>query len=191
MKQYIAKLSNVPAELISLNEVKDQLKIERTETFEDDLLTHYRDAAIKFAETYTNRNFLQAKFQVQLFAFSYMLALAKSPVTSIDKIEYLDVNGNWQTLTEEMYELLQEDDYKSYVKMNTDDADLPSVKSGYGVRVKIDITVGYATADDLPTDDKQAIFLAFTSFYEKRDDSVQGLPRASTNLLQRFYYYNE
>lgn len=192
MKQYIAKLPhNDVTELIALNEVKDQLKIDRTDTLEDDLLIHYRDAAIKFAETYTNRNFLQAKYQIQLFEFCEMLPFLKSPVTSIDEITYLDIEGNWQPLPEANYSFLQEDEFQSYVLFNSDEEDLPQLKSGYGVRIKINITVGYEDAEALPTDDKQAIFLAFTFFYDKREDTVQNLPRASTNLLQRFYCVNE
>jgi len=191
MKSYIFKQPHTPVALITLDEVKNQLKIELDELTEDDLLNHYRDAAIGFAEDYTSRNFTEAKYQIQQFGYEDMFAFPKSPVSAITQIQYLDEDGVWQILDTSFYELLKEDEIKSVLHYLTEDADLPTLKSGTGVRIKIDITVGYAAAEDLPEQDKQAIFLIFSFFYKKRDDSVQKLPRASTNLLTRFHYYSE
>lgn len=188
MKTYIFKLPHTAPELISLNEVKAQLKLNEADTFEDALLIQYRNAAIKYAEDYTSRNFNQAKYQFQFFGFQNMYEFTKSPVTAIDQVKYLNVDGNWQVLAPEFYELLNEDEFKSVIHFITDDQTLPTLKSSNGIRVKIDVTVGYATPEELPEQDKQAIFLIFSFYYEKRDDSVQNLPRASTNLLKRFYY---
>lgn len=190
MKTYIYKQPHIAETLITLQEVKEQLKLNVAQTYEDDLLNQYRDAAIKFAEDYTSRNFNQAKYQIQLFGFVNFYALPKSPVTAIDSIQYLDESGVWQTLDSQYYELLHLNEYQSEVHYIDDEQALPTVKSGAGIRVKINITVGYATAADLPEQDKQAIYLIFSFFYEKRDDSVQQLPRASTNLLTKFIYVN-
>lgn len=187
MKTYSFKIAHVAPQLITLEEVKNQLKIELDETFEDDLLNQYRDAAIKTAEDYSHRNFNQARFQIELFGWENMYVLPKSPVSSIDKFEYLDAAGIWQTLPSEKYELKHEDEIRSILYFE-DYAELPSLKSGFGVRIKMEITVGYAAASDLPEHEKTAIFLLFTHYYNHREDTVKKHPSRATDLLKTFYY---
>lgn len=187
MKTYIFPLAKIPETLITLAEVKGQLKIELDETFEDDLLTLYRDAAIKTAEDYSSRNFNQAKYRLELFGWENMYVIPKSPVNSIDSLEYLDTDGNWQTLASENYELKSQDNLRSVLYFEEFD-ELPTLKSGVGVRVRMSITVGYATASDIPEQDKQAIFLLFTHYYNHREDTIKKQPSRATDLLKRFYY---
>ena len=190
MATYIFPLAHTPATLISLDEVKHQCKIELEETIEDDLLAHYRDAAIKEAEDYTSRNFNQAKFRIETNGFKNMFQFPKSPVSSIDLVQYLDTDNTWQTLDSDLYELKHSDGFASVIYFEDFD-ELPSVKSGYGIRIRINITVGYAAAEDLPVQDKQAIFLGFTHFYEHRENTVTKFPTKAKELLKQFYYTSE
>lgn len=187
MKTYSFKIAHVAPQLITLEEVKNQLKIEIDETFEDDLLVQYRDAAIKTAEDYSNRNFNQAKYGIEIFGWENMYVIPKSPVTSIESLKYLDTAGDWQTLPTEAYELKAEDEIRSVLYFE-DFEELPALKKGFGVRIKMEITVGYATASDLPEQDKTAIFLLFTHYYNHREDTVQKQPSRATNLIKRFHY---
>lgn len=172
--------------LITLVEAKAQLKLESDYTFEDDLIEMYINAAIINCENYTGTSLNEAKFLVKTTSqFQNCLKLTVSPVNTIDSIKYKDEAGDAQTLDAEKYELRPVDKFQSEIYFN-DFENLPTVTEG---TIEIAITTGY-TPTTIPLPIKQAAMLTIGSFYENRQDSVEDLPKASTNLLRpyRFYY---
>ena len=171
--------------LITLAEAKAQLKLEADFTAEDDLIQMYIDAAIINCENYTNTSLNEAKFIVQTTTqFENNLKLNVSPVQSIDSITYKDTDENPQTLDPALYELKPYDKFQSIIYF-TDFENIPEVTEG---SIEIAITTGY-TAATLPLVIKQAAMLTIGGFYENRQDAVENLPKASTNLLRAYRFY--
>ncbi|MFD1292637.1 head-tail connector protein [Lutibacter holmesii] len=188
MATYINSLIHQFEPLITLAEAKQQLKLEASWTSEDDLLQQYIDAAIITAENYTQISINEAKFEIKTTEFTNNLKIKLSPITAIDSIVYVDENGDDQTLDAVEYELRNFDNYQQEV-FYKNEADLPKLSKTEATPVTINITTGYAAPAEMPRPIKQACLLMITSFYEKREDSVENLPKASTNLLRAYRYY--
>jgi len=185
MATYYIKQTHIAETLISKTEAKAQLKLETDYVLEDDLIEMYINAAIVDCENYTNTSINEAKFKIKTTKFENNFKLNVSPVQTIDSIKYKDPAGEVQTLAADKYELRPYDKYQSEIYF-TDFDNIPTITEG---TVEIEITTGYKAAT-LPMAIKQAAMLTIGNFYENRQDSVEALPKASTNLLRsyRFYY---
>jgi len=185
MATYIHSLIHNYTELISIAEMKVQLKL-GSNTSEDALLQQYIDAAIMDAENYTCTNINEAKFRIDLVEWNGSYAIPLSPVQSIDSVIYTDENGDSQTLSDDLYELRPLDAYQFEIYFNDVD-NLPTIKDD--TYIKITATTGYNAPANLPMALKQAVFLIASSYYESRQDSVEALPKASTNILSKYRFY--
>ena len=187
MATYIYEVTTVPVELITLSQAKKQLKLDATSTVEDDILQGYIDAAIEVVENYTSTSVNQQKYKFALASFTETFAFMRSPVVSIDSVKYYDVSDTLITLASEKYELRQVDKYQSEIFFNDYD-NIPTVSTTKSQPVEISVTTGY-DATTLPKAIKQAILLLIGSFYENRQDTVEALPKATTNLLRKYRFH--
>jgi len=185
MATYIHSLIHSFADLISIDEIKVQLKL-GSNSSEDALIEQYIYGAIMDAENYTCTSINEAKFRIDFIEWAETYAIPLSPIQSIDSVIYTDENGDPQTLSAELYELRPLDKYQFEIYFN-DVANLPTIKAA--TYIKIAVTTGYNSAADLPMALKQAIFLIVSSYYEGRQDSVEVLPKASTNILSKYRFY--
>lgn len=175
--------------LISLDEAKAQLKLDASFVLEDSLIQGYIDAAVIDCENYTNTSLFTTTFNIEFSEWVNAFAIPISPVNSITSIKYIDTADDEQTLPSatDLYRLLPNDKFCKQIYF-TDFENLPALADTQNA-VTVEITAGY-TAATLPRAIKQAILLRLTNFYENRNDTVEALPKASTNLLRnyRFYY---
>lgn len=188
MATYINSLIHTVPPLITVAEAKQQLKLDESWAAEDDLIQQYIDAAIITAENYTQTSINEAKFEVKTTAFFNCFKIKLTPITAIDSIKYIDVDGAEQTLNADEYDLRNVDKYQKEIYFKNE-SDLPKLNADAATPVTINITTGFATPALMKKGIRQACMLLITSFYEKREDSVENLPKASTNLLRHYRYY--
>ena len=134
-------------ELVTLAEVKEQLRIDSSFTLDDDLLTGYIKAAREKCENYCNRYFAQADFTVLYNGFESPL-IVPFPDSTVTAISYVDMDDNSQTLSVYSYDA-------DFQQITADNFDAKTVK--------VNITSG-ATNNSV----KQAILLYVADFYEVR-----------------------
>ena len=91
-------------EPLSLTELKDHLRV--VTTAEDTLLTSIGEAATRYAETRTNRQFMRATYTLKCDGFprdSEAIELPRPPLQSVTSITYVDADGASQTLSSSVY----------------------------------------------------------------------------------------
>lgn len=129
---------------IGINLLKRQLKIEVTDTTEDDLLNAYLIQAIKLAESYTRRVIDLSTWRSYLCGF-YDVTLDVHPVTlSSIVVKYLDVNDAEQTLNTSLYTIRNNGDNYACIKF---DGALPSL-STLDDPVYLEYQAGYTNYPD-------------------------------------------
>ena len=89
---------------VGLAEAKDHLRVDHTE--QDTLITGLIAAATEAVEVFTGRQLVAATWQMRLDAFwPGYLWLPHPPLLSISSIQYVDENGDTQTLSSSTYDV--------------------------------------------------------------------------------------
>jgi len=128
-----------PASLpVSLAEAKAFLRIEHAE--DDALIENLIGAAVEHVEQATGRQFMPAEFMLTARCFDPIVRLPRSPVLTVESVQYRDRAGNLQTLVENV-------DY--LVDIAAEPATVEPVKSwptvgDYPDAAQIAFTAGYA-----------------------------------------------
>jgi uncharacterized phiE125 gp8 family phage protein len=148
--------------ILPLADARVQLRLTADDTFHDDAVTSARDAAIGWAEDYTGRSLQERDFIWTTNQFTPILTLPIGPATSVE-LSYYDGDGTDLTID-------AEDFYLGNDKVS------PAINSAWPYAdgrpggVRIVITAGYSTADDIPPHLLAAVKLAMTAFFENRTD---------------------
>jgi uncharacterized phiE125 gp8 family phage protein len=148
--------------ILPLADARVQLRLTADDTFHDDAVKASRDAAIGWAEGYTGHSFQEREFLWVANQFMPVLCLPIGPATSVD-ISYYDGDGADLTID-------AADFYLGNDKLT------PAINAAWPFAdgrpggVRITITAGYATADDIPPHLLAAVKLAMTAFFENRAD---------------------
>ncbi|TLP41042.1 head-tail connector protein [Arcobacter arenosus] len=125
-----------------LEEVKAYMRI--TDTNEDATIQMLINSSVAFAENYTNRQFGVATFEFYIDSLVSGTCLAKTPLVSVDKIEYMDDNGDYQILDTSIYYSYEED---GIGKVEIID-DIPTYKE-HKYAFKITFQAGYSDIPEL------------------------------------------
>lgn len=175
------KSHNAPT-IVSLEMAKKQCRLETTDFEEDEMLQQYIDAAIEVAENYTNSHISEKKTEFVSDDFVNGYKFKITPIQKIEKITYTDTENQVQTLPLEAYKLEKTDEYQYQI---TFDLELlpKTVKN-----VKMLVKTGYEV-NKTPKAIIQAVLLLVSSFYEKREDTVEKLPKASQSLLSKYQFH--
>ena len=173
---------------LSLSEIKEFLRLDESDTSEDDTLAIFRAAALEMAEQYTRRILCTTTIDEYFDSFPVYsgvgdkatIFLSKGPVSSVTSVKYIDEDGNEQTVSA--------DDYR--VDTISEPARIVSTEGWYNAKVTVNAviiryTVGTA-ASAVPAPIKQAMLLMVSDMYEKREDSVKRMPTASEYLMNPF-----
>lgn len=203
---------------VSLTLAKEFLRIDSTDTTQDDLLTLFLHSARDTSELRTARSFIQRAYREYFDCFPgnplplrpgqvvgfyapvgvfhcgnrHHFELSRSPLATFLALKYLDVNGVEQTVDPAVY----------IVNATIEPA---TITLAYGQvwpcplwqvnSVYLDYVAGYSTDDSLvPAIAKNAILLMLNHLNENRDSFVAGglkeVPYAVENLLEliRVYY---
>jgi len=136
-------------DVITLDEVKDHINMDRSNSAFDNKLTALRDTAVQMARDKTNRQFLTATYSWSFDGFKRHMYLPDPPLQSVDKVEYRDEDGNWQTIDTARYQVYTSVE-PGYVRFNND-YDWPELYEDEDYPVRITYTCGYNSASDIPS----------------------------------------
>lgn len=172
-------------EPLSLSYVKNYLKVDSDDTTDDALISDLITAARQVAEQRTNLHLVARTVVEKLdFFFPKCIELRHGPVGSVTSIQYIDKDGNTQTLGTSIYQVVN--DAKTCRIVEAYDQEYPSVREQMEA-----ITITYVTD---PGTVSEAILsgmrLLIARLYDYREDWVAQLPTASDIFfnVERVYY---
>jgi len=172
-------------EPVALSELKLFLKID--DDAENTLLKELEVAARSSAEIELGRQLCTATWQLQLDDFySDTIRLPKPPLQSVFSIQYVDVDGNTQTLSTDYYTVCITDTpgriNRAYLEAWPTTRTIPDA-------VTITYVAGYGDASDVPAPIKVYIKQLVGHWYENREASAIGpVVRVVPENLQRILW---
>jgi len=193
------KITTAPTtEPVTLTEAKAHLRVDFTD--DDTLIESLIGAATAAAEEFTNRALMAQTITHVLPGFPCgdmfrnpfaAIRLFKSPFASLTSITYYDADDAAQTLD------VSGNDADVIVVSTAEPATIspwitnmadgwPATNPDRPNAVTIVYAAGYANAAAVPKPIKQAMLLMIGAWYERREDSVQNLPKASEMLLMPY-----
>lgn len=169
-KSYIYKVTVAPVNLpISLALLKEHLKLDSSDTSQDDYLTIIIKAVAGYCEDYTRRTLINTTYETYRDDFSSeCMQLRRSPLSSLTKIEYL-VSDVLTTVSSATYYITDSQSYPViYIKENeVFPTDIDDRKQS----VVITFVAGYGADDtSIPDDLKIALLNHAAKMYENRGD---------------------
>lgn len=169
---------------VSISDMKDHLRV--THTDEDSYIEALILAAAKMCENFQNRRYMQtAKIEkLDEFPDNGIIRPGWAPLIQVDSIQYVDVDGNTQTVSVSVYDV--DTDMEPGRITPAYNETWPSTRPEINA-VTINYQAGYATADEVPDEIKHAIKLLVGHFYEHRESvsevKLQEIPQGIQNLL--------
>lgn len=163
------ELFTAPAiEPITLTEVKEHLRIDSSNTSEDDFINTLIAAATVYYQSRSWRQLITATYKQYLEDFPAVgMELRKPPLQSVTSIKYEDTNGVEQTLSSSVYQV----DVKSEVGriVLADGESFPDTDEVINA-VTIEYKAGYGdAASDVPALVKSVLKLIVAHLFENRD----------------------
>ncbi len=177
-------------EVISLAEIKLHLRIDTND--EDTLLSSLIIAAKRYVEEVTRRQLLTSTKILYLDSFSSEIRLSKPPAQSVTSIQYIDIDGDTQTVDSSVYEI---DTSVEPATINLAyGQSWPSVRGDKNC-ITVTFVAGYGTKDDVPEMIKTAIKLIVGGWYEHREGisplTIKKVPQCVDSILLLNKVYTE
>lgn len=161
-----------PAEMpITLEFAKSQIRFELD--IEDHLINLWIGAATRWSEKYTKRAWVKQVWRKRLDGFPASggaVEIRRPPVISIDQVEFVDLDGEWQTLSPECYELDPQSECGwlvpayGYV--------WPATRNQINA-VRVTFSCGYGVAAMVPEDVKAALLLVVAHLHKNREATTE------------------
>lgn len=166
-------IATPPAEeSITLVEAKLQCQIDADIVDEDSVIDSYIGAATSTCEEFTGRPLITQEKQY-IGGFSKCIELTPN-LLSVESVEYIDIDGNPQTLAPAKYYI----DTASVIGRIVPLEAWPSVQSAHPQPVTASFTCGYGTADDVPDSIKQCMRMLVGHWYRNREAVIVGVSAA-------------
>lgn len=167
---------------ITLAEAKDHLRV--TSNDDDTYITALIKVATDMVEQITRRTLMDTTYELFLDAFPPYIDLATGPVRSVVKIDYIDPDGNTQTLATANYKTdLKAEPARIYV---ANGKSFPTLSNEPNA-VTVEFIAGYANEAAVPSAIKQAMLLIVGRYYETRQDvtdrQYKEVPKTVEHLL--------
>ena len=184
-------------EPVSVDEIKSQLRIIDDDA-DNTTLSFYIQSAREFFETQTNRQLCTATWIATYDFFpgrkvdEYrppgwrygIIRLPRSPLASVVSVQYIDTNGDTQTLASTEYQVSTKSEPGRVAPARFKVWPITDPMSMEAVTVTF--TAGYGGASDVPVRFKQAIRFLVGHLYENREATVE---QALTDLPLGFKSY--
>ena len=163
----LKRITDQTREIVEVEEVRIDRGLP-DDFFDHDVLIHgLIKTARGFIETEMRGLVLMPQSWLQTeIEFNDKIELGLMPVSSIDSVSYLDDDGAEQTLSPSVYELDNSGGI-AYMRLAYDQ-EWPDTLTRYDA-VKITMTAGHASADDVPPQIKTACLLIVGHLYENRE----------------------
>ena len=158
---------------VTLDEAKMQCNVTGTNDHDD-----YLDMLILHAAEcvglYTNRQVMEATYELSLDAFPGEIKIFKPPVSAISSITYIDTDGDEQTLSSSYYQTsLTTNDGPARIK-SAYGYTWPSTRSGEYDAVTVTFVAGYDDVSDVPRPIKHAILFLVAHWFAQREPVIVG-----------------
>jgi uncharacterized phiE125 gp8 family phage protein len=183
IKYGLSVVTQPTAEPVSVDEVKDNARIDGTE---EDLWIERKIKAVReLAEVYTKRTFVTTTLRLTLDYFpSVEFYLPRPKLQTVTSLKYYDNDGTQQTLG------ASNDIVDAYTEPGritpAYNVSWPSARQ-QAKSIEVIYVAGYGDPGDVPQSIKDAIIVGVTQFYEYRGDEgekpMSQLPEASKALL--------
>jgi uncharacterized phiE125 gp8 family phage protein len=164
------------AEPVSLVEAKAQCRVDGTDS--DTELNIYILAARVFVEEYTGTKLVSQTVLMQGAQFCDLYDLPAAPVISVTSVKYLDTDGAEQTLSTDVYELVNTG-LEPQIRRKINQV-WPSIRCASDA-VRVTAVVGYST---VPEAIRAAILLIISSWFDNRN--VGPVPDGAYSLLSNY-----
>lgn len=164
-------LKTAPAiEPISVLEAKNQMRV--THADEDGLIANYITAARQAAETFTNRQFITATWELRLDEFPQRIRLPYPPAQKVNTLKYYDTAGTLQTILPADYRL---DIYEEEARIDPAYGKVWPAPRAQSATIIVDYDAGYGlTAATVPMGLRQAILWLVAHWFEHREPILYG-----------------
>ncbi len=136
---------------------------------EDVLMAAYIEVATQAASDRLQRSLVPTRYRLTVDSFPDALELLMPPITSVESVKYIDINGDQQTLDPQDY-FLDSVSEPGYLVPSSTRA-WPCTQDRINA-VEVEYTAGYP-AGTVPTPIKQWILLAIGDLYEQRARSAE------------------
>jgi uncharacterized phiE125 gp8 family phage protein len=164
------------SEPVTADEVKTHLRVDGTD--EDTLIGTYISAAREFVETYTGTKLVSQTVLLQGSSFDDLFHLPAAPVVSVSSVTYLDTTGAEQTLSTDVYEVVNTG-LEPHIRLKVNQT-FPSIRDASDA-VRVTAVAGYS---DVPDAVRAALFLIIASWFDNR--SVGPVPDGAVSLLANY-----
>jgi len=180
---------------ITLALVKQYLRLDLTNTGEDEILTLFVKTALELFEKYTNRILLRTVFKAFKDQFySPQFDLIRSPFVSLTSYEYR-VSGILTPVDPTLFYVTNETDYSRIILK--EDKVYPTDIDNQKQSIEIVFTAGIADASDIfPSDISVALLQTVSALYENRGDcatstiNVENLPANVVSIYNKYRIIN-
>jgi uncharacterized phiE125 gp8 family phage protein len=168
-------------EIITLEMVKQHLRLDLESELEDDLLQVYLQAATEAAQDYCGVPLYPAQATLTYEDFNIgKFPAAVGNVRAIDVVRYYALGSNLEsTMNSNDYTLMVKDKFDSEIYFTVDLPELEPVKNAVTVR----LDVGFDD-EDFPKSIKAAILLMVADLYERREDRPEVNITVANKLLR-------
>lgn len=174
----LTRTRDAESEALSLNDIKSQLRI--TTTADDDSLRLFAASIRHQVENYLGKTLITSTWEWKVDCFSNCMLMPMGPIQSITSIEYVDTNGDSQTLSSSLYQF----DKRGRL-MPAYGQSWPSTRSQYDA-VTVTYIAGETHAGNVPEDIKHAMLLLIGASDVGREDIVIGAGVIVSELKQSF-----
>lgn len=171
------------SEPVSLTEAKAHLRVSTLDdnTYINTLIVLARQEV----ERFTNRRLVRQTWDWRLDAFPLWFLVPTPPLLSVTSIDYIDTDGNTQTLDPSVYDV---DIYSSPARIKTAYGESWPATRTIDNAVIVKFIAGYSSAATVPASLKQALLMIIAHFYENREEIITGtivakIPKASEHLM--------
>ena len=160
----LTRTLDAASEVLSLTEVKDQLRI--TTTADDDSLRLFIAAVRHKVEHILSKTLITSTWEYKIDAFPAQICLPMAPVQSITTVAYVDTDGANQTFTDFQFDA-------SGRLSPAYGFSWPSTRDQYDA-VTVTYIAGQTHAGNVPADIKHAMLLLVGASDIAREDTVIG-----------------
>jgi len=176
---------------ITLDQVKEQLRLDTSDTSEDTYLTTLIEASRDCFESFTGRILIDTQFRTFFNLFRQSFELRKSKLESLDAFEY-SVDSTFIAVESSIYYATQESIYSRIIISEEDS--IPTDKDDSFQSIRVDFTAGYGTSeDDIPSDIQMGLLQQVTDLYANRGDcsscdcsNMGGWPAYSAMIYRKY-----